>query len=113
MTTNVLKSYPTAGIANNSGAGGTAYTVPASTTATIIGFNISNNSTTSVISVQVTLTRGATTYNWIPAGANIPVGSALDCVGVEGKMVLAAGDVIKVIPTGGTVDTIISVLEQS
>lgn len=113
MTTNVLKSYIVGAIANNSGAGGAAYTVPASTTATLIGFNIANNSTTSTISVNVTLTRGATTVNWIPAGANIPVGSALDCVGVEGKMVLAAGDIIKVIPTGATVDTIISVLEQS
>lgn len=111
MTTNVLKSYLTSGIA--SGSAGTVYTVPASTTATLIGFNIANNSSTSVISVQVTLTRGATVVNWIPPGANIPVGSALDCVGVEGKVVAAAGDIIKVTPTGGSSDVIISVLEQS
>lgn len=110
---NILKSYPTAGITNNSGAGGTSYTVPASTTSTFIGFNIANNSTTAVVSVQVTMKRGATTYNWVPAGANIPVGSALDIVGVEGKLVGQAGDVFTVIPTGGTVDTIVSVLEQS
>lgn len=113
MASNILKSYPTAGIANNSGAGGTAYTVGAGVTSTLIGFNIANNSTTATITVQVTLTRGATTYNLIPAGAYIPQGASLGLVGIEGKMVFMANDVVKVIPTGGTVDTFISVLEQS
>lgn len=110
---NILKSYPVNSIANNSGAGGVSYTVPASTTATFIGFNIANNNSGGVVSVQVTMKRGANQYNWIPAGANIPVGAALDLVGVEGKMVGMAGDIFTVIPTGGAVDTIVSVLEQS
>jgi hypothetical protein len=111
MTTNVLKSYPVAALA--AGAAGTAYTVPASTTATVIGFSIANNSSTAVISVNVQLKRGATSYNWVPPGANIPVGGSLQVVGVEGKMVLAPGDLLTVTPVGGTVDTIVSVLEQS
>lgn len=110
---NTLKSVPTAAIANNSGAGGTVYNPGAGITATLIGFNIANNSTTTVISVQVTLTRSAVTYNIVPAGAIIPVGSSLNLVGIEGKMVFMANDVVKVIPTGGTVDTLVSVLEQS
>jgi hypothetical protein len=79
----------------------------------LIGLHISNNSTTAVVSVQVTLTRGGTTVNLIPPGANIPVGGTLACVGNEGKIVVLGSDIVKVIPTGGTVDTIVSVLEQS
>lgn len=108
---NTLKSYPVAAIPANTG--GAAYTVPASTTATLIGCSIANNSSTAVITVNVQLKRSGNFYNWVPPGASIPVGGSLQVVGVEGKMVLQAADVLVITPIGGTVDTIVSVLEQA
>jgi hypothetical protein len=110
---NVLNSVLVTGITNNGGSGGYAYTVPASTLATLIGLSIANNSTTSAITVNVRILRGATTVNWVPPGAYIPVGGSMQCIGIEGKMVLKAGDIVQVIPSASSVDTIASMLEQS
>lgn len=107
---NILKSY----LARNVGTSPTTvYTVPGSTTSTLIGLNISNVSTTSVINVTVTITRSALEYN-IVKSAMVPVGGALACIGVEGKMVLQAADIIKVTSdVASSADVILSCLEQA
>lgn len=90
----------------------TVYTTPASTTATLIGLNVCNI-TTNVIYVTVQHSRASVLTN-IVKNAMIPPGGALACVGVEGKHVLLAGDLIRVTSdTASSVDTITSVLEQS
>lgn len=106
---NTLTSY----VARNVGTSATTiYTVPGSTTSTLIGLLISNVTTGSV-NVTATLTRSALVYN-IVKGALVPAGGALPCVGVEGKIVLLAGDIIKVNSDVATsVDVIVSCLEQS
>lgn len=90
----------------------TVYTTPASTTSTLIGLNVANIAS-SVIYVTVQLSRGGLLYN-IVKDAMVPVGGSLACVGVEGKHVLLAGDLVRVTSnTATSVDTIVSVLEQS
>lgn len=90
----------------------TVYTTPASTTATLIGLNVCNI-TTNVIYVTVHLSRSATLTHLVK-NAMVPPGGALSCVGVEGKHVLVAGDLVRVTSdTASSVDTIVSVLEQS
>ena len=85
------------------------YTIPAATQTTGIGMTISNTSA-SVISVDVFITRSAVDY-YIVKGANIAVGGALVPLGGEQKLVLNASDIIKVKSSAATsADVILSIL---
>ena len=90
------------------------YTVPASTTTTVIGLTVSNI-TASAITVDVVLTdTSATTDVYLVKGAAVPVGGALVPVGGDQKVVLETTDIIKVTSdTASSADVIVSVLEQS
>jgi len=100
---NTFKNYTSASV----GTGGTTvYTVPAATTAVVIGCNLANT-TASSIAVDVQL---GTTY--IVKGAPIPAGSALSVL--DGKIILETGETIVVTSdTATSTDVILSVLEQS
>jgi hypothetical protein len=104
---NTFKSF---GLANVGTVKTTLYTVPASTTATIIGLSVSAVGTSSV-EVDVTLTKGATEYHLIKKGPVTP-GGALVVVGGDQKVVAETGNIIKVVSSIATsVDVIVSVLE--
>lgn len=78
---------------------------------TIIGVSIANTYT-SDITVSVKLTSGATTA-YMVKDATVNVGGAIIPVGGDQKVVLEAGDILKV-STGGaaqTADVIVSYLE--
>lgn len=84
----------------------TAYTVPASTTAVMIGMTVANLAA-SQITVTVTCA-GAT----LVKNAPIPANSALSVL--DGKIILETTDTIVVTSdTAASVDALISVLEQS
>lgn len=85
----------------------TVYTVPASTTAVIIGLNVANT-TTSQITVSIKV---ASTF--LVKDAPIPAGSALSVL--DGKIIAEAADTITAqsSDSGGNLDVIASVLEQT
>lgn len=92
-------------------AGNTVYTCPAATQTTLIGMTLANKSNTTTVSANVFLTRSAVDYAII-SNATIPTGSALVPVGGDQKIVLQAGDSIKVTTsTASAVDAIVSLLE--
>ncbi|QSL99461.1 putative structural protein [Roseobacter phage CRP-9] len=90
------------------------YTVPASTTTTVIGLTVANITASSItVDVVVTDTSG-TTDVYLVKGATVPVGGALVPVGGDQKIVLETTDIIKVTSdTASSADVIVSVLEQS
>jgi len=84
----------------------TVYTVPASTTAVIIGCNVANK-TGSAINVDVQI--GST---YLVKGAPVPSGSALSVL--DGKIIMETTEVFTVTSdTATSADVILSVLEQS
>ena len=84
----------------------TTYTVGASTTAVVIGLNISNV-TASQIAVDVQV---AGVY--LVKGAPVPANSALSVL--DGKIILEAADTVVVTSdTASSCDVIVSVLEQT
>jgi len=90
------------------------YTVPASTTTTVIGLTVANIHS-SAITVDVVVTdTSATTSVYLVKAATVPVGGALVPVGGDQKIVLEATDIIKVTSnTASSADVIVSVLEQT
>lgn len=104
---NAFKNYLASSVGTSASS---VYTVGAGVTATTIGMNIANI-TASQILVDAYITSGGTDY-YIVKGAPIPAGSALSVL--DGKIVLEAADVVKVISdTASSADVILSVLEQS
>jgi len=92
-------------------AGNTVYTCPAATQTTLIGMTLSNKSNTSTITANVFFTRSAVDYSII-SNASIPTGSSLVPVGGDQKIVLEAGDSIKITTsTSNSLDAIVSLLE--
>jgi hypothetical protein len=88
------------------------YTVPALTSATVIGLSLANILTTA-ITVTVVVNDG-TNDTTVVKGATIPVGSALVPFGGDQKLVLIAGDKIKITASAASaIDAIMSVLEIS
>jgi len=84
----------------------TVYTVPASTTAVIIGCNVANK-TGAAINVDVQI--GST---YLVKGAPVPSGSALSVL--DGKIIMETTEVLTVTSdTATSADVILSVLEQS
>ena len=83
----------------------TVYTVPASTTAVIIGCNVANK-TGAAINVDVQI--GST---YLVKGAPVPSGSALSVL--DGKIIMETTEVLTVTSdTATSADVILSVLEQ-
>ena len=100
---NTFKNYTSASVGTSAT---TVYTVPASTTAVIIGCNVANR-TASSITVDVQL--GST---YIIKDAPIPSGSALSVL--DGKIIAETTETIVVTSdTASSADVILSVLEQS
>jgi hypothetical protein len=92
----------------------TVYTAPALTTTTIIGLSAANILTTeTTVKVDVILGKGANEY-YIVRGAPILPGGALIAVGGDQKLVLEAGNTVKVVSSiAASVDVTVSVLEVS
>jgi len=100
---NTFKNYTGASIGTSPS---TVYTVPASTTAVIIGLNLANR-TASSVTVDVQL--GST---YIVKGAPVPAGSALSVL--DGKIIAETTETIVVTSdTASSIDAIVSVLEQT
>ena len=90
------------------------YTVPASTTATIIGLTIANTTVSNVTCDVVVTDTSTTTDVFVVKGANVPSGGALVPIGGDQKVVLEATDVLKVTSSdASSLDVTVSILEQS
>lgn len=100
---NTFKNYIDTGVGTSPS---TSYTVPASTTAVMIGMTVAN-----VESSQITIdVQCAGAY--LVKGAAIPAGSSLSVL--DGKIILETTDTVVVTSdTAASADVIISVLEQS
>jgi hypothetical protein len=105
-----MASTFTSYVAKNVGASAsTLFTVAGSTTATVIGLSVANT-TESSITADIYITRSATDY-YLVKGAFINAGSTFIASGGDEKMVLIAGDALKVVSSAATsVDVIASVL---
>ena len=100
---NTFKNYTSSSVGTSPV---TTYTVPASTTAVMIGCSVSNT-TASQIAVDVQV---AGVY--LVKGAPIPANSALSVL--DGKIILETTDTVVVTSdTATSTDVIVSVLEQS
>ena len=93
----------------------TAYTTPSSTTTTVIGLTCANETSTSPIKVSIRVyDSSGSAYFYIVKNAEIYEGGALVAVGGDQKLVLETGDLIRVVSdTASSVDTIVSVMEQT
>jgi len=91
------------------------YTVPSSTTTTVIGLTCANVTSTSPVKVSIRVfDSSASAHFFVVKNAEIFEGGALVAVGGDQKLVLETGDIIKVeSDTASSIDTIVSVMEQS
>lgn len=103
---NTFKNYASAGVTSQT----TVYTAPALTQSTVIGMTLANTAN-AVATASVEVTIGATTV-YVVKDAPIPIGGALVPIGGDQKVVLEAGDAIKV-TSNQTVDVLLSALEIS
>ena len=87
------------------------YTCPSATQTTIIGMNLSNTTTGSVLA-NVTLLNNDGDSCFVVKNAPIPNGGSLVAVGGDQKLVMEANDIIKVSSdTTTSVDVSLSILE--
>lgn len=87
-----------------------AYTVAADTQSVLIGLTVSNTHTASV-KVNILVDDGVTHY-YLVKGASVDPGGALVPVGNDQKMILVAGESLKVSSdAANSIDAILSVLE--
>lgn len=96
----------------NAGVGTTPVSVyTASGNAVIIGLDLANtNSVGSSITVNVTITKGATTIYYVK-NAPLPPGSTLQVIAGQ-KIILTNGDILKISASVDTsVDVLVSILE--
>ena len=100
---NVFKNYTSESVGTSEV---TVYTVPADTTAIILGCNLASTYSSSVdVTVKINTTH-------LIKDVPVPSGSALSVL--DGKIVAEAGDTIKVTSdTASSVDVVVSVMEQS
>ena len=91
------------------------YTVPSSTTTTVIGLTCANVTSTSPIKVSIRVyDNSATAYYYVVKNAEIYEGSSLVAVGGDQKLVLETSDIVRIVSdTASSVDTVISVMEQT
>jgi hypothetical protein len=101
---NTFKSYVASTVTTQT----TVLTAAANTQTTLIGLSLANTAS-GVASVTAVLTRSGTDYHVIK-NASVPAADALVLYGGDQKLVMQAGDLLKVTSTA-TVDVIASVLE--
>lgn len=90
----------------------TVYTCPAATQTTIIGLSVANTSN-GTITTDAYITSGGAD-NYLIRNATVPVGSSLVIVGGDQKVVLEAGDVLRVLTSAAnSADVVCSILEIS
>ena len=90
----------------------TVYTGPSLTQTTLIGMTIANTSTSTIV-VDVYITSGGVDY-FILKGSIIPVGTAVVPIGGDQKVVIEAGDALKVVSSAAnSADVVLSMLEIS
>ena len=88
-----------------------AYICPSSTSTTVIGLSLANISTSQITVTAVVSIQGGATARLVK-DAPIPVGSSLVVVGGDQKVVLGAGDEIKITSSAvSSVDVVTSYLE--
>ena len=89
--------------------------MPSSTTTTVIGLTCANVTSTSPIKVSIRVyDNSGTAHYYVVKNAEIYEGSALVAVGGDQKLVLETSDIVKIVSdTASSVDTIISVMEQT
>lgn len=105
---NTLKS---SGASLTVGAGGvTVYTCPASTATTIISMTIANNHTVG-INVVVALYKNGSTPFILNNNPSIPVSGTFVVIGDGQKLIMQAGDVLRVQTFVGPCDVILSYVE--
>lgn len=108
---NTFKSKTKANVGNSAQ---TIYTVPASTTSVIIGFNLTNVSV-SDITADVFIDKADVSADnvYLVKGIEIPTGTLYD-FNAGNKIILETGDLIQVTSSASSsVDVILSVLEQT
>jgi hypothetical protein len=103
---NTFKSYLTANVTSQT----TVHTAPVATQTTIIGLSVANVST-GAASLTVILSRSGSNFHLIK-DAPIPAADSLIVVGGDQKVVMQAGDILRV-TSSVAVDVIVSVLEVS
>lgn len=89
----------------------TIYTVPSSTTTTLIGLRVTNVDASATIDVTVDVFASALAYN-LQKDTPILPGSALEVID-GAKIVLLTTEAIRVTSTGGNCDVILSYMEQT
>jgi len=95
-------------------AGDTIYTVPGSTTSVIIGFNLTNT-TSSAITVDVFINKSDVSADdvYLVKDIEIPTGTLYD-FNAGNKIILNTGDLVTVTSSANSsVDVILSILEQT
>jgi ACT domain-containing protein len=86
------------------------YTVPASTTAVIIGGVVSNTDASTTISTTISVNDGTNEINLTGTDTPVPSGTALSFI--DGKVVLQTGDVLKAKGSvAGKLDVMLSIME--
>ncbi len=101
---NTFKSYVASSVTTQT----SVLTAAVNTQTTLIGLSLANTAT-GAASVTVVLTRSSLDYHVIK-NATVPASDALVLYGGDQKLVMQAGDILKVTSTA-TVDVIVSVLE--
>jgi hypothetical protein len=114
---NTFKVKTNAAMPATAGTALTLYTVPASTTAVVLGLVLCNNGTSAVTAdVQLESNTADTETNEnvsIIKDAPLPVGSSLEILS-GGKVVMQATDVLKIdCDTSGKIDATLSIMEIS
>lgn len=108
---NTFKNKVTAGVGSSVS---TVYTCPSSTTAVVIGVTLCNLKSSGVEGTLALTDSSASVTVSVLKGAPIPSGSSIVAVGGEQKIVLEAGDALKVTASeASAIDVMLSVLEIS
>ena len=90
------------------------YTCPSSTTTTIIGLYLCNTLGADITATVQFYNASSDHHASIVSGVEIPAGSTLAPIGGDAKVVLEAGDIIRVSSnTASSVDVVLSYLEQT
>jgi len=103
---NTFKSYLTANVTSQT----TVHTAPVATQTTIIGLSVANVSA-GAANLSVILSRSGSNFHLIK-DAPIPAADSRIVVGGDQKVVMQAGDILRV-TSSAAVDVIVSVLEVS
>ena len=87
-----------------------SYTIPSSTSTTVIGLTVSNVTATQVL-ISATVNDGSNDTHLIK-DAPVPSGSSIVIVGGDQKVVLETADSVKVVSSAASsVDVVMSILE--